>query len=97
MQAWMPSILALFGSLLVVVVTAWLNMKALSSQIDAVRTEFRAHMNVLRAEMRQGFAEFRLEVRTEITELRVEMHAEFAELRGRVERIEEQRGGLVRP
>lgn len=59
MQQWMPAILALFGSLLVVVVTAWLNTKALSSQMDA-----------LRAEMRQGFAEFRLEVIRETLELR---------------------------
>ena len=35
-QTWMPAILALFGSLMVVVITAWLNTKALSAQIDAL-------------------------------------------------------------
>jgi hypothetical protein len=51
MQQWMPAILALFGSLIVVVVTAWMNTKALSSQIDA-----------LRFEMKALFAEFKLEL-----------------------------------
>jgi hypothetical protein len=80
-QVWMPAILAMFGSLMVVVITAWLNTKALSSQIDAVRAE----IDVLRAEMKQGFAE-----------LRLEFHKEISELSRRVERLEEQRG-LVRP
>jgi len=40
-QIWMPTILALFGSLLAVVFTAWLNTKALSSQIEALRAETR--------------------------------------------------------
>ena len=55
---WMPAILALFGSLLMVVFTAWLNTKALSAQIEA-----------LRAETRQGFAELRLDFHTEISQL----------------------------
>jgi hypothetical protein len=59
MQLWMPAILSLFGSLLVVVVTAWLNTKALSSQID-----------LLRAEMKQMFAEFRLEIHANLTDLK---------------------------
>jgi hypothetical protein len=57
-QIWMPTLLALFGSLLVVVISAWLNTKALSAQIEA-----------LRAEMRQGFAELRLDFHTEISQL----------------------------
>jgi hypothetical protein len=57
-QIWMPTILALFGTLVVVVFTAWLNTKALSSQIEA-----------LRAETRQGFAELRLDFHTEISQL----------------------------
>ena len=81
----MPAVLSLFGTLLVVVVTAWLNTKALSSQIDGLRSEMRAEIQVLRAEMKQSFAEFRLEI-----------HADLTDLKHRVERIEEQRG-LVRP
>ena len=57
-QIWLPTLLALFDSLLVVVFSAWLNPKFLSSQIEA-----------LRAEMRQGFAELRLDFHTEISQL----------------------------
>jgi len=57
-QIWMPAILAAFGSLLVVVFAVWLNTKALTAQIEA-----------LRAETRQGFAELRLDFRTEISQL----------------------------
>ena len=81
----MPAVLALFGSLVVVVITAWLNTKALTAQIEAVRAEMMGQMNSLRAEMKQGFAE-----------LRLEFHKEISELSRRVERLEEQRG-LVRP
>ncbi len=56
-QIWMPTLLALFGSLLVVVISAWLNTKALSARIEA-----------LRAETRQGFAELRLDFHTEISQ-----------------------------
>ena len=56
-QLWMPAVLALFGSLIVVVITAWLNTKALTARIETVRTE----LNALRAEMKQGFAELRVE------------------------------------
>jgi len=92
----MPAILALFGSLLVVVFTAWLNTKALSAQIDgvdkkltaqidAIDKKLSAQIEALRAEMRQGFAE-----------LRLDFHTEISQLTHRVERLEEQRG-LVRP
>jgi len=75
MQQWMPAVLSLFGTLMVVVVTPWLNTKALSSQIDT-----------LRAEVKLALSEFRLE-----------MHVDLTDLKHRVERLEEQRGGLVRP
>jgi len=71
-QPWMPAILALFGSLMVVVITAWLNTKALSAQIDAVRAEIKAlrvelhvEMNALRAEMKQQIAEAELRITRE--------------------------------
>ena len=83
LQTWMPAILALFGSLIVVVVTAWMNTKALSAQIDALRSE----MAALRAEFRKEMAEFRLE-----------MHKESSELRRRIDRLEDElRPGLFRP
>ena len=84
-QIWMPAILALFGSLLVVVLTAWLNTKALSAQIEGVDKKLTAQIEALRTETRQGFAE-----------LRLDFHTEISQLTRRVERLEEQRG-LVRP
>jgi hypothetical protein len=56
MTLWMPAILSLFGTLIVVVITAWMNTGSLSSQIDA-----------LLAETRQGFAELRLEFHRKIS------------------------------
>jgi hypothetical protein len=78
----MPAILALFGSSIVVVLTAWINARMLSAQIEAVRAE----IAVLRAEMRQGFAELELRLTKQIMELDY-----------RVERLEEQRGLIRTP
>ena len=58
-QLWMPAILALFGSLIVVIMTAWLNTKTLSVQIEA-----------LRAEMKQHIAEAELRITKEILEVK---------------------------
>jgi hypothetical protein len=38
-QAWMPAVLALFGSLIVVAFTAWLNTRAVIAHVDALRAE----------------------------------------------------------
>jgi hypothetical protein len=91
-QLWMPPILALFGSLIVVVITAWLNTKTLSAQIEAVRSE----MTALRAEMRGEIYTLRAEMKQGFAEIRLEFHKDLTELTGRVERLEELRG-LVRP
>jgi hypothetical protein len=64
-QAWMPAILALFGSLIVVVLTAWINTRMLSAQIEAVRSE----IGTLRTETRQGLAELELRLTKQIMEL----------------------------
>ena len=81
-QLWMPAIPALFGSPMVVVITAWLNTKALSAKIEAVR----ADVQVVRAELKQHLAEAKLRIIKEILELK-----------GRVERLEEQRGLIRQP
>jgi DNA-binding GntR family transcriptional regulator len=85
LQLWMPAVLSMFGALLVVVLTAWLNTRMLSAQIESLRAELRAEIGALRAETKQGFAE-----------LRLEFHQQITELSRRVERLEEVRG-LVRP
>ena len=78
----MPAILALFGSLIVVVLTAWINTRMLSAQIETVG----ARIDVLRSEMRQGFAELELRLTKQILELD-----------HRIERLEEQRGLIRTP
>ena len=70
-QVWMPAILALFGSLIVVVITAWLNTKTLSAQIEAMR-----------AEMKQHIAEAELRITKEIIEVRARVER-LEEQRGR--------------
>jgi hypothetical protein len=75
MQQWMPAVLSLFGTLMVFVVTAWLNTKALSAQIETLRTE----------------------VKLSLAEFRLEMHVDLTDLKHRVERLEDQRGGLAPP
>jgi len=80
-QLWMPAILALFGSLIVVSFTAWINTRAVLGHIDAVRAELAA----LRAEFKKDLAEFELRLNTRLSALE-----------RRIERLEEQRG-LVRP
>ena len=85
---WMPAVLALFGSLIVVSFTAWLNTRVVVAHIEALRSEMgtlRAEMNTLRAEMKQSMAELELRLTLQISNL---SH--------RVEKLEEQRG-LVRP
>jgi hypothetical protein len=89
LQVWMPAILALFGSLIVVVLTAWINTRMLSAQIAAVDSRIetvRSEVGALRAEMRQGFAELELRLTRQIMELD-----------HRVERLEEQRGLIRTP
>lgn len=81
LQIWMPAVLSLFGTLIVVVLTARLNTRALSSQIDAVNSR----IDALRAEMKQTLAELELRLTKQIMELS-----------SRFERLEEA-CGLVRP
>ncbi|PYV05744.1 MAG: hypothetical protein DMG26_04655 [Acidobacteria bacterium] len=57
-QFWMPAVLALFGTLIVVVFTAWLNSRMLAAKVDA-----------LRAEMKQAIAELELRLSKQIMEL----------------------------
>ena len=80
-QLWMPAILALFGSLIVVLFTAWLNTRTVLVHIEAVRSEITA----LRAEFKKDLAELELRLTTQISALD-----------RRSERLEEQRS-LVRP
>ena len=57
-QLWMPAILALFGSLIVVVFTEWINTRAVLAHIDALRAEFK-----------RDLAEFELRLNTRLSAL----------------------------
>ncbi|HUI41940.1 MAG TPA: hypothetical protein VL523_08230 [Terriglobia bacterium] len=92
-QTWMPAVLSLFGTLIVVVFTAWLNTRALSAQMDTVR----AQMEALRAEMRGEIAALRAEMKQGFAELRLEFHTQISELSHRVERLEDRVGLVQRP
>jgi len=84
LQFWMPTVLSLFGTLIVVVFTAWLNTRSLSAQIDARTDAVNSRIDALRAELKQSLAEMELRLTKQIMELS-----------SRVERLEEARG-LVR-
>ncbi|MDX1982066.1 MAG: hypothetical protein SFV51_17470 [Bryobacteraceae bacterium] len=99
-QAWMPAVLSLFGTLIVVVFTAWLNTRAVIAQIDALRAEMRGETGTLRAEMgtlRAEMGTLRAEMKQSMADLEMRLTVQIANLSHRVERLEDQRGGLVRP
>jgi len=92
-QLWMLAILALFGTLMVVVITAWLNTKSLSAQIDALRAEMNGKLSVTDGKMDA----LRMEVRQYIAEAGLRIVKEILELKSRMERLEEQRGLVRQP
>lgn len=75
-KIWLPPLLTLLGTLIVVVFTAWLNNRVIVAHIDA-----------LRQEMLRSMTELKLELKTEIAALRLET----VEMRNRVERLEGER------
>jgi hypothetical protein len=81
LQVWMPAILTLFGTLIVVVLTAWLNTRALSSQIESLRSELHAELKAL--EERIG---------KQLAELEPRLAKQIMELTQRIEKLEETRG-----
>jgi cell division protein FtsL len=84
-QLWMPAVLSLFGTLIVVVLTAWLNTRMLSVQVESVRAELRSELKAMEGRIGRQLAELELRLSKQIMELSQ-----------RVERLEEARG-LVGP
>lgn len=104
---WIPVIFALFGTLVVVVFTAWLNSRMLVAKVESVRAELSGKIDALRAETNGRIDALRAEVSGKVDALRAEMKESMAELElrlskqimevaQRVDRLEETRG-LVRP
>jgi hypothetical protein len=66
LQNWMPAILALFGSTMVVLFGAWLNTRSLLRTMEAFRDELKAEIGRSKAEVLLAIA--RLETRVELLE-----------------------------
>ena len=92
LQLWMPAVLSLFGTLIVVVLTAWLNTRMLSAQVESVRTQVESVRTELRSEMKA----MEERIGRQLAELELRLSKQIMELSQRVERLEEARG-LVRP
>jgi hypothetical protein len=88
----MPAVLSLFGTLLAVVFTAWLNTRTVLAHVEAVRSEIEA----LRAEVKGEITALRAEFKKDLTELEMRLTTQISALDRRIERLEAQRG-LVRP
>jgi hypothetical protein len=91
-QLWMPAILSVFGTLIVVLFTAWLNTRTVLAHIEAVRSEITGLGADLHGEIRALRAEFK----KDLAELELRLTMQISALDRRIERLEEQRG-LVRP
>jgi uncharacterized membrane protein len=66
LQAWVPVVLSLFGASIVVVLTAWLNTRTLSAQVDSVRAavdSVRTEVDSVRAQVESVRAELRSEMK----------------------------------
>ncbi|SRR5258706_16001761 len=97
-QIWLPPLLSMLGSMIVVVFAAWLNTRVLSAQIDSLRSELKAEIAALRTEMRAEIAALRAEMKQGFAELRLEFHKDLSALTNRVERMEETgQRGIFRP
>lgn len=88
----MPAVLALFGTLIVVVFTAWLNTRTVLAHLEAIRSE----IGGVRSELLGEIAGLRAEVKKDLAELRLDLTTQISALERRIERLEEHRG-LVRP
>lgn len=51
LKLWLPPVLTLLGTLIVVTFTAWLNTRSVHSMIEASRQETRADMAVLKLDL----------------------------------------------
>ena len=98
-QLWMPAILALFGSLIVVSFTAWINTRTVVAHIEAVRSEIGAVRIEMRSEVgavRSEIVALRADFKKDLAELELRLTTQISGLDRRIERLEEQRR-LVRP
>jgi hypothetical protein len=76
-KLWLPPMLTLLGTLIVITFTAWLNTRSVHAMIAELRQTVRAD----NAELRGEIAELRGEVRADIVELRTEVAVKLGDLR----------------
>jgi hypothetical protein len=65
-KLWLPPMLTLLGTLIVVTFTAWLSTRSVHAMIGELRQEMRADMASLRGELRTEMASMRGELRLDI-------------------------------
>ena len=92
LQLWMPAVLSLFGALIVVVLTAWLNTRMLSAQVESIRSELRAEIQSVRTELRAEMRALEERIGRQLAELELRLTTQISELSHRIERLEEARG-----
>ena len=97
LQLWMPAVQSLFGTLIVVVLTAWLNTRMLSAQIESLRRELHAEIESTRRELHSEIEALRSEMKQGFAELRLEFHTQFSDLAHRFERLEDRPGFVRQP
>jgi len=78
-------LLALFGSLIVVVLTAWLNTRAVLAQFKALRAEAKSDSAALRAEIRSASQRLRTDLQSEMVALRFGLKGAMAALRSELQ------------
>ena len=90
-KIWLPPMLTLLGTLIVVTFTAWLSTRSVHAMIGELHQEVRADMTALRGELRTDMAELRGELKLDIQRLenKLDHYAETqASHSERIERLE---------
>jgi type VI protein secretion system component VasK len=91
-QVWVPVLLSLVATLIVVVLAAWWNARSLSDQMRMLESKLDARLDSVRSEIQA----LRAEMKQSMAELELRLSKQIMEIGHRVDRLEETRG-LVRP
>jgi uncharacterized membrane-anchored protein YhcB (DUF1043 family) len=91
-QVWIPALLSLVATLIVVVLAAWWNARSLGDQMRMLESKLDARLDSVRSEIQA----MRAEMKQSMAELELRLGKQIMELGPRVDRLEEARG-VVRP
>ena len=87
-KLWLPPMLTLLGTLIVVTFTAWLNTRSVHATIAELRQAVRADIAELRGEVTAHNAELRTEVAVKLGDLRTDLIQFRGELKLDILRVE---------